>query len=64
MARVRPPQSSSVTDRGGHFKLTGLEPGTYEVTAESSLGRVRGSFEVKGDGGSIELRLATPRPEP
>lgn len=63
MARFRPPQSSSVTDRGGHFKLTGLEPGTYEVTAESSLGRARGSFEVGGDGGSIELRLATPRPE-
>ena len=58
MDRFRPPQSSSVTDRGGHFKLTGLEPGTYEVTAENALGRARGTIEVKADGGRIELRLA------
>ena len=60
ISRFQPPQSSCVTDRGGDFKLTGLEPGPYEVTAENALGRARGLVEVGADGGRIDLRLAPP----
>lgn len=60
IARFQPPQSSYVTDRGGDFKLTGLEPGPYEVTAENALGRARGRVEVGADGGRIDLQLAPP----
>ncbi|HXU30540.1 MAG TPA: carboxypeptidase-like regulatory domain-containing protein, partial [Thermoanaerobaculia bacterium] len=53
-----PPQSSFVTDRGGQFKLTGLEPGAYEITAKNALGRAHGTVEVGADGGRIDLQLA------
>ncbi len=55
-----PPQSSCVTDRGGDFKLTGLEPGPYDVTAENALGRASGTVEVGASGGRIDLQLAPP----
>ncbi|HEV7668943.1 MAG TPA: carboxypeptidase regulatory-like domain-containing protein [Thermoanaerobaculia bacterium] len=55
--RFLPTQSSFVTDRGGQFKLTGLEPGPYEVTAENALGRARGTVEVGADGARIDLQL-------
>ncbi len=51
------PQSFFVTDRGGQFKLTGLEPGPYEVTAENGLGLAHGSVEVGADGGRVDLQL-------
>jgi hypothetical protein len=60
IAKLLPPQSSFVTDRGGLFKLTGLEPGPYEVTAENALGRASASVEVGADGGRIDLQLAPP----
>ncbi len=61
-ARLSPPQSSIVTDRGGLFDLSGLEPGRYEVTAESPLGRTSTSIEVSAPGGGrIQLQLAPVR---
>ncbi|MEP7009198.1 MAG: carboxypeptidase regulatory-like domain-containing protein [Acidobacteriota bacterium] len=53
-----PPQSSFVTDRGGQFQLTGLEPGTYEVTAANGLGRAHGMVEVGAAGGRVDLHMA------
>jgi hypothetical protein len=57
IADVERPQSASVSHRDGLFTLTGLEPGRYEVTAESPLGKARGLVEVGKEGGRIELQL-------
>lgn len=60
IGRFQSPQSTYVTDRGGQFVLTGLEAGSYEVTAENALGRASGAVEVGADGGRIDLQLAPP----
>ncbi|HXU34430.1 MAG TPA: carboxypeptidase regulatory-like domain-containing protein [Thermoanaerobaculia bacterium] len=63
IAEVELPRSTTVSDRDGLFTLTGLEPGRYEVTAESPLGTASGLVEVGKEGGRVELRLepdATP----
>ncbi len=57
IAEVERPRSASVSDRDGRFTLTGLEPGRYELTAESPLGKASGTVEVGQEGGRIELRL-------
>ncbi len=57
IAEVERPRSTAVSDRDGMFTLTGLEPGNYQVTAESPLGTASGSVAVGKEGGRIELQL-------
>ena len=55
--------SVAVSERGGHFRLSGLTPGPYEVIAESPLGRARASVVVAAAPIHLDLRLG-PDPVP
>lgn len=57
IAEVERPRSTAVSNGEGLFTLTGLEPGRYEVTAESPMGTASGLVEVGKEGGRIELQL-------
>ncbi|MEP7008710.1 MAG: carboxypeptidase-like regulatory domain-containing protein [Acidobacteriota bacterium] len=57
IAEIERPRSAAASNGEGLFTLTGLEPGRYEVTAESPRGNASGLVEVGKEEGRIELQL-------
>jgi len=50
----------AMTDARGHFELTSLPPGRYQVVAEAQGGKLRGGAEDVTTNAQIAIRLASP----